>query len=66
MTLDITLNIHQLDAITAFLQGDLTEVIYLVQSKRFTISNEVCKLKKSLYGLKQTSRIQNFEVDGSP
>lgn len=54
------LMIHQLDAVTAFLNGDLEEEIFMVQPEGFDDgSGRVCALKKSLYGLKQSSRVWN-------
>ena len=50
------LEIHQMDVKTAFLNGDLDEEIYMEQPEGFVIpgqENKVCKLVKSLYGLKQ-------------
>jgi len=49
------LELGQLDVKTAFLHGDLEEEIYMSQPMGFkTIRKEniVCKLKKSMYGLK--------------
>src|SRR6202046_1159695 len=53
------LEIHQMDVRTAFLNGDLEQDIYMKQPEGFVASgkeNLVCKLRKSLYGLKQASR----------
>src|SRR5579871_5678832 len=47
--------VHGMDVITAFLLGKLDEDIYMMQPEGFTKrgkKNLVCKLRKSLYGLK--------------
>ena len=53
------LELHHMDVKTAFLNGKIDETIYMVQPANF-VSGEakqmVCKLKKSIYGLKQASR----------
>ena len=49
------LELHQMDVKTAFLNGKLDEDIYMEQPEGFAKKgNEhlVCKLKKSIYGLK--------------
>ena len=46
--------VHHMDVKCAFLNGDITEDIYMQQPKGFVYNPYlVCKLKKSLYGLKQ-------------
>lgn len=56
------LELEQLDVKTAFLNGDLDEVIYMKHPEGFSIKRKedwVCLLKKSLYGLKQSPRQWN-------
>jgi hypothetical protein len=55
----LNLEVHQMDVKTAFLNGDLKEEIYMTQPEGFIskgTENLVCKLNKTLYGLKQSSR----------
>ena len=52
----MNLELEQLYVKTAFLHGDLDEEIFMEQLEGFKVKgkeNMVCKLKKSLYGLKQ-------------
>lgn len=56
--------VHQMDVKTAFLNGELSEEIYMKIPEGVTGNeNHVCKLNKALYGLKQSARcwFEKFE-----
>ena len=60
------LEVHQMDVKTAFLNGSLDCDIYMSQPEGFVDPdrpNHVCKLKKSIYGLKQSARCWNTTLD---
>ena len=50
--------IWQMDVKTAFLNGNLSEDVYMIQPEGFVDpknARKICKLQKSIYGLKQAS-----------
>ncbi|GJX77803.1 retrotransposon protein, putative, ty1-copia subclass [Tanacetum coccineum] len=58
--------IWQMDVKTAFLNGHLSEEVYMEKPEGFVNPkhpNRVCKLKRSIYGLKQASRQWNKRFD---
>ena len=58
--------IWQMDVKTAFLNENLEESIYMAQPGGFIEQDheqKVCKLKRSIYGLKQASRSWNIRFD---
>lgn len=58
------LRIHQMDAVTAFLQGDIDEEIYMEQPEEYHDgTDKVCKLNRSIYGLRQAGRQWNLKLD---
>lgn len=59
------LEIEQMDAVTAFLQGDLDDEVYVLQPKEFRQGTQVCRLNKAIYGLKQASRQWNKKLDAT-
>ena len=55
-----------MDVKTAFLNGDLEEEVYMRQLKGFVVpcqEHNVCKLAKSLYGLKKTLKQWHQKFD---
>ena len=58
------LKVHQMDAVTAFLQGDVDEEIYMEQPEGFDDgTGRVCRLNRSIYGLKQAGRQWHKKLD---
>ena len=61
------LKLHQADVTTAFLNGELEEEVFMRQPEGFVTPGKeqfVCRLKKSIYGLKQSPRCWNMVLDG--
>ena len=55
-----------MDVKTVFLNVNLTEDVYMTQPEGFVSpknSGKVCKLQRSIYGLKQASRSWNLHFD---
>ena len=60
------LEIHQMDVNTAFLNGELDYNVYMEQPEGYVDAEHpdyVCKLNRSLYGLKQSARCWNSTLD---
>ena len=58
-------SLRQLDVNNAFLQGHISENVYMSQPPRFVDKDNpsyVCKLNKSIYGLKQAPRAWYHEL----
>ena len=57
--------VHQMDFTTAFLNGSLADEVYLEQPPGYVVprkENLVCRLQRSLHGLKQPPRFWNVKV----
>ncbi|KAA3469055.1 dynamin-related protein 4C-like [Gossypium australe] len=60
------LKVHQMDVKTVFLNGNLDEEIYMEQLESHVVlgqKRKVCKLVKSLYGIKQASKQWHKKFD---
>ncbi|CAI7885656.1 unnamed protein product [Closterium sp. NIES-54] len=60
----LDLQVEQLDVKTAFLYGRLKEEVYMKQPPGFDDNSDcVCKLKRTIYGLKQNPRAWYTRID---
>ena len=61
------LHLHQLDVKTAFLNGDLEEVIYMKQPPGYEEGGPrtVCRLRKAIYGLRQAPRAWHAKLNST-
>ena len=62
----LDLDLHQMDVKTAFLNGTITEEIYMQQPEGFVTAayqDKVCKINRGLYGLKQSPRQWNQDLN---
>jgi len=60
--------VHQMDVKTTFLNGDLEEEIYMYQPDGCVVpgqESKVCKLRKSLYSLKQAPKQWYEKLDST-
>jgi hypothetical protein len=58
------LRVQQMDVKGAYLNGTLKEAVYMRQPEGYSDgTNKICRLIKTLYGLKQSGREWNFELD---
>ena len=58
--------IWQMDVKIAFFNGNIEKELYMMQLKGFIVKNQehiVCKLKRSIYGLKQAFRSWNIKFE---
>ena len=65
ISVGLNLELHHVDVETTFLHEDLDEEIYIEQSPFFVDPknpHHVCKLKKSLYGLRQSPRMWHLKL----
>lgn len=56
---EIEMHVHQMDVVSAYIQGNLHDEIYMEQPEMFKKKEnpeKVCKLNKPIYGLKQSGR----------
>ena len=60
------LKLHQMDITTVFLNGELKDEVYMKQPEGFIEGGQehlVCRLKRSIYGFKQSPRCWNTALD---
>jgi hypothetical protein len=57
--------VHHMDVKSAFLNGDMSEIVFVQQPPGFDVGkgDKVLRLRKALYGLKQAPRAWNAKLD---
>lgn len=56
-------HVHQMDVTTAYIQGDLSETVYMEQPPMFEQNkNKVCRLRRPIYGLKQSGHAWQYKL----
>lgn len=64
LSVQLGFKIHQMDAVSAYLQSELNENIYIdPPTPSLTNDKLVCVLHKAMYGLKQSSHLWNKKMD---
>lgn len=63
---ELDYELKQMDVVTAFLNANIKETVYMKQPEGFETGDQdmVCKLKKTLYGTKQAPHEWNEELNG--
>jgi hypothetical protein len=60
--------VHHLDVKSAFLNGELAEIVFVKQAPGFVVKgaeHKVLRLRKALYGLRQAPRAWNAKLDAT-
>lgn len=63
--LQMKMEIHHIDVKNAYLNANLDQTIYMEQPEHYTVKDPkqfVCKLNRSLYGLKQSAKCWNLHL----
>lgn len=66
LAVEYDIYLHQMDVSSAYLNGDLHDTVFMKQPPCFEdkeYPEKVLKLKKSLYGLKQSGRVWNSKLN---
>lgn len=66
LAVNLDMQVDHMDVKTAFLNGDLTETVYMEQPDGYKVKgkeNYVFKLNKAIYGLKQASKAWYDKID---
>lgn len=55
LSVEMEYHVHQMDVITAYIQGNLSETIYMEQPPMFINNKDkICRLKRPIYGISKT------------
>ncbi|UYV66792.1 hypothetical protein LAZ67_4002870, partial [Cordylochernes scorpioides] len=66
LAVEYNLIVHQMDVQSAYLNGEISEEVYMAQPENFVsrkYPEKVCRLKKAIYGLKQAGIVWHEKLD---
>jgi hypothetical protein len=62
LALNLGLYISSYDVVAAYLYSEIDQEIYMTQPENYQVGDNVLRLKKGLYGLRQSAKLWNDEL----
>jgi hypothetical protein len=62
LALNLGLNISSYDVVAAYLYSDIDQEIYMTQPENYQVGDGVLRLKKGVYGLRQSAKLWNDDL----
>ena len=62
LALNLGLNISSYDVVAAYLYSEIDQEVYMTQPENYQVGDSVLRLKKGLYGLRQSAKLWNDDL----